>query len=260
VSSLFSLHPLLEREKSNKVYGVVVAVVTDNKNPDGEYMVKVRYPWLSNGDASGQNSEQSGWCRIATFGAGKDRGMYVLPEVGDEVLVAFEHGDVDHPFVVGTLWNKDNTVILDNKDGKNNVREFKSRSGHILAFCDDADGKKEKITLQTKAGARMCLDDTDQGKKIELYDSDSNTYLLIDAQNKKITLESKNGDILIKANKKLRLEAETIETESSKETNMKIGTNFKADADKNFTVNGGGEGKVTASSTLTVKGSTVNIN
>jgi hypothetical protein len=95
----------IDRVGRHKVFGVAVAVVTDNKDPDKLYRVKVRYPWLDNGAKSG--GEPSYWARISTIGAGKDRGIYFLPEVEDEVLVAFEHGDMNRPFIVGALWNKD---------------------------------------------------------------------------------------------------------------------------------------------------------
>src|SRR5262245_38326636 len=139
----------LKREQGNKIFGVVVAIVTKNKDDEGKYRVRVRFPWLSNGGTQG--GEESTWCRIATLGAGKDRGFYWLPDVGDEVRCAFEHGDIDRPYVVGALWNKESAVYQDNKSGKNNNRTIKSRSGHILDFCDDKDGKAEKITLTTKA-------------------------------------------------------------------------------------------------------------
>ena len=254
------LGEIAERELRHKIYGVVVGIVTNNKDDKGHYRVKVRFPWLPNG--GDQNSEESDWCRIATPMAGDQRGLFLLPEVGDEVLVAFEHGDIGRPFVVGMLWNGKDKEIYDNKsqNGKNNMRGFKSRSGHIFEFCDDKDGKKEKITIKTAAGARVVLDDSDNGKKIEIYDDQSNNYVLIDAQNKKITMESKNGDILIKANKKIQLQAQAIETKSDNDTKMEAGANFEAKASSNMTLKASGQGELNASGTLTVKGSTVNIN
>jgi uncharacterized protein involved in type VI secretion and phage assembly len=252
---------LIDREARNKIYGVVVAIVTNNVDPLKFYRVRVRFPWLANGGESG--GEESDWCRIATFGAGKDRGMYVLPEVGDEVLVAFEHGDMGRPFVIGSLWNGTDIVHHDNesKDNKkNNIRRFKSRSGHILEFDDNDGDKKEKVTLKTKAGAKVVLDDTDSAKKIEIYDHESNNYVLIDNQNKKITVETKTGDILIKAKNTIRLEAKTIETKSDKDTTMEVGANFKMKAGSNMEMEAGSSGTVKSGSTLTVKGSTVNIN
>lgn len=254
---------LIEREARNKIYGVTVAIVTNNQDPQGFYRVRVRFPWLPNGGQSG--GEESDWCRIITFGAGKDRGMFCLPEVGDEVLVAFEHGDIARPFVVGSLWNGTDTTFGENKKdgaqkGKNNSRQFKSRSGHIFEFNDDAENKKEKITIKAKSGARIVVDDEDQKKKIEIYDHESNNYVLIDNQNKKITVETKTGDILLKAKKTIRLEAETIETESSQDTKMKVGANFEMKATSNMTIKANSQGTLEAGGPLTIKGSVVNIN
>lgn len=247
-----------EREARNKIYGVVVGVVTNNKDPDGKYRVKVRFPWLPNGSESG--GEDSAWCRIATFMAGPERGMYCLPEVKDEVLVAFEHGDIARPYIVGALWNGSDKPTYDNKGGKNNIRAFKSRSGHVLEFSDDKEGKKEKITLKTASGTRVVLDDTDKAKKIEIYDEKGDNYILIDTDNKKITVESKTGDITFKAKKKIRLEAETIETKSDKDTTLEVGGNYEMKAKSNMTQKAGGTAEVKSDKAMTIKGQQVNIN
>ena len=64
--------------------------------------------------------------------AGNLRGFYFLPEVDDEVLVAFEQGDARFPYVVGALWNGKDAPPEKNDDGQNNVRAIKSRSGHVI--------------------------------------------------------------------------------------------------------------------------------
>ena len=84
---------------AEKIFGVVTGVVTDNKHPDGAYRVKVKFPSLPQ-DAS------STWARVSAPNGPQSTGLYTLPEVGDEVLVAFVHGDIRHPIVLGTLWNK----------------------------------------------------------------------------------------------------------------------------------------------------------
>jgi uncharacterized protein involved in type VI secretion and phage assembly len=247
---------LADRELRNKIFGVCIGIVTDNKDPDGFYRVKVKYPWLPNSD-----QEQSFWLRVATVGAGKERGFFNLPEPDDEVLVAFEHGDIARGFIIGSLWNGgDGKAHQDNKGGKNNIRRIKSRCGHYFEFDDDTEGKKEKITIKSKAGARFVIDDTDGALKIELYDSKSENYLLIDQTGKKITLESKTGEIHIKAKDKIYMESKEIQTKSTADTKMEQGGNFKLNASSNMEIKAGGSGKVESGGTLTVKGSTVNIN
>src|SRR5262249_40976203 len=82
-------------------YGVMVALVVDIKDPDNQGRVKVTLPWSI--DAGGVRYEA--WARLATMLGGNNRGSWFIPDVDDEVLVAFEHGDVRRPYVIGGLWN-----------------------------------------------------------------------------------------------------------------------------------------------------------
>ena len=87
---------------------------------------------------------------VASPFTGNGFGWFCLPEVGDDVLVMFERGDVDRPFVVGSLWNAATLPPADNADGKNNLRLFKSRSGHVFSF-DDTENS-ERIAIRDKSG------------------------------------------------------------------------------------------------------------
>lgn len=134
-------------------YGVVVGLVTNNTDPEGLGRVKVQFPWLN-------GLQESHWARIASLMAGKDRGTYFLPEVDDEVLVAFEHGDLRFPYILGALWNGKDTVPVANEDKKNNIRMIKSRSGHTIRL-DDTEGQ-EKIEILDKTGKNSLVFDTAQ--------------------------------------------------------------------------------------------------
>ncbi|MCO5188694.1 MAG: phage baseplate assembly protein V [Anaerolineae bacterium] len=161
-----------------RFYGVAVGIVTNNQDPEGLGRIKVKVPWLS-------DEYDSDWARIATPMAGAGRGMYFLPEVEDEVLVAFEHGLIDRPFVVGALWNGKDAPPEANGDGENNVRTVKSRSGHVIRF-----------------------NDTEGGERIEIVDSTANNSVVIDsAENKivisadsNITIQSHNGKLILSGN------------------------------------------------------------
>jgi len=126
------------------VEGVVTALVTNLNDPDNLGRVKVKYAWLG--------EIESDWLRIAAPMAGKERGFFYLPEVNDEVLIAFEHGDVHHPYIVGALWSSADKPPLPNnqatKNGVVNQRIIKSRSGHVI-ILDDTDGK-EQIVIRDK--------------------------------------------------------------------------------------------------------------
>lgn len=133
-----------ESWERGKVYGAVIGIVSNLDDPDAKGRVKVRFPWL-------HENADSPWARIASFMAGKDRGAVFRPEMDDEVLVLFEHGDMRFPYIIGSLWNgKDAPPQERGADGGNDIRLIKSRSGHTLLF-DDTSGS-EKITITDKGG------------------------------------------------------------------------------------------------------------
>ena len=197
-----------------KIYGVVIGIVTNNQDPDKLGRVKVRLPWLI-------DTTESYWARVATLMAGKGRGSFFLPEVDDEVLVAFEHGDVRFPYVLGALWNGVDTPPYDNADGANNLRVITSRSNH-----------------------QIILDDTSGSEKIQILDKTGKNSLTIDTSANTMTLQVE-GDIVLKAaNGKIVLDAQAVEITSSQATKVQAGSTME----------------VTARQTMTVKGQTVNIN
>ena len=143
----------------SKILGVMVGIVTDNKDPDRLGRVKVRMPRLT-GD------EESAWARVATFMAGSNMGAVFIPEVDDEVLLAFEQGDVNLPYVIGALHNGRDNAPYANADGQNKERVIKSKSGHIVRL-DDTPGQ-EKIEIIDKTGDNMITIDSAENKiKIE---------------------------------------------------------------------------------------------
>lgn len=109
------------------IKGVVVGLVREIDAAAGA--VKVDFPWLG-------EPERSNWARIATPMSGRERGVYYMPEEGDEALVAFEHGDFDHPVVVGFLWNGVDTPPA--SDAR--MRLIHTVNGHEIAIYDAAVG------------------------------------------------------------------------------------------------------------------------
>jgi uncharacterized protein involved in type VI secretion and phage assembly len=200
--------------RTGPIHGVVVGIVTNNQDPDDMGRVKVKFPWLSDLD-------ESTWARIAAPMAGKQRGVYFLPEVDDEVLVAFDHGDVRFPYVLGALWNGKDAPPVTNSDGKNNIRMIKSRSGHVIKLNDE-DGK-ETIEITEKSQKNSIVIDTSKNTITVTTDKD-------------ITLSASKGTI--------KLDAQKVEITSSDATQLKSGSTMN----------------VEASGTMTVKGAAVNIN
>mgnify|MGYP000367236338 CR=1 FL=1 len=104
-----------ERHIGARVYEAVVGIVTDIKDDQKLCRVKVKIPSLPITD----NTWWSSWISI---GGAKDRGWFSLPEVDDEVLIMFEHGEIHRPIILGALWNGKDRPPSDNGDGKNNLR------------------------------------------------------------------------------------------------------------------------------------------
>ena len=188
-------------------HSVVVGIVTNNQDPNGKGRVKVKFPWLA-GDT------ESHWARIASPMAGKNRGMVFLPEVNDEVLLAFEHGDLNRPYVLGALWNGMDEPPEGNKDGKNNIRKICSRSGHEIIFNDDSTARKEKIEVHTKAGHKILLDDSAGQEKIEIKDKTGKNVIKMDSVQNSITLSSAM---------KLDIDAQMIELKAKGMMTLKAG-------------------------------------
>lgn len=147
--------------RASKVRGVQLAIVVDNK--DGQdnpgFRVKVKFPWLN-------AQETTFWARIAIPMGGADRGTYVLPEIDDQLLVVFEHGDIDRPIVVGALWSKKQEPVEVNSSAKNNTKLIKSRCGHRIIFDDKQGAEKITIVDRTKKN-KIVLDSVGKIVKIE---------------------------------------------------------------------------------------------
>lgn len=135
---------LLAEQAPALMTGLVIALVTDNDDPQKMGRVKVKYPWLSDEHASD-------WIRVASPGGGNRRGIEFLPEINDEVLVGFEMGDIHYPYVLGGLWNgKDAIPEVVTQGGQVVKRIIKSRSGHTITL-DDSEGK-ERVLIEDKSG------------------------------------------------------------------------------------------------------------
>src|SRR5262245_9599509 len=153
--------PMNTALRANKMRGVHLAIVVENTegadNPG--YRVRVKYPWMN-------EEEKSFWARIAIPMAGKDRGTYFLPEVDDQLLVVFEHGDINKPIVIGALWSKKQEPVKVNQSGQNNTKLIKSRAGHRIIF-DDKEGAETIIIVDKTKKNKIVLDSVNKVVKIE---------------------------------------------------------------------------------------------
>lgn len=186
-------------EAGGHAKGVAVAIVCNNKDDSGQGRVKVKYPWY-------KNPTESYWARVTTPMAGANRGLYFIPEVDDEVLVAFDRGDVRFPYIIGSLWSGKAPAPENNANGKNDRRVIRSRKGHSLSFDD---GEAGQVRLALNDGKTLTIND--DGIRID------------DGKGNSLLIDSKGGQLTVEAATKLSLKAPAISIESSGTLEIKAG-------------------------------------
>ena len=133
------------RPSPEKINGVSLATVINNVDPTGEARVQLILPWLPG---------VMPWARVASPMAGMLRGLFFMPQIGDEVLVCFNQGDIREPFIIGALWNTiDRPPTLLPTDAITQ-RKIRTPSGHELSF----DETTQSVTLTSNMRARVTLD------------------------------------------------------------------------------------------------------
>lgn len=242
----------------DRVFSVTTAVVKENWDKEHAGMIKVE---MFMGE-TGKNI--TGWVPVMSMYGGKDFGYYSLPEVGSEVVVAFNMGDRNCPIVIGTLWNNENTLPPDTATEKNLVKRFKTKGGCEVVFNDEEN--KQKIEVNTPGGFGLTIED--EAKSITLHDS---------AGKNAITINEKDGAINIKADKKIILSvggSDVMTLDGSgksatiKTNNVKLeaaqNLQFKGQSSKlegsMIKINAQGSMEISASGMTQVKGSMVKIN
>ncbi len=206
---------------SGRMPGLVEAIVVDNVDPEELGRVKVKFPTLP-------DMPESAWARLVMPMAGRERGWMTIPEVDDEVLVAFLHGDIEHAIVVGSLYNGVDTPPYANEDGENNLRVFQSRSGHRVTF-----------------------DDTSGSERIELVTCNEEVRVIWDAANKTLSVYA-GKDIILEAKENFTIECKDLTIQADQSVSIEAGTTLELKASQSGTVDGG--------TALVLKGQVVKIN
>jgi phage baseplate assembly protein V len=165
------------RTTDQRYYGVANALVVEVNDPESEGRIKVRYPWFD-------ENTVSGWVPVCQLYAGNGYGSYFVPEVGDEVVVAFVHGDMRLPIVLGGLYNGSDKPKRA-RDENNDPKLIRTKGGHQI-LLDDTAGK-EKVEI------------TDAKGNVLVFDTAKNTITL-EAQSD-VTIESKTGTLALKGAK-----------------------------------------------------------
>jgi uncharacterized protein involved in type VI secretion and phage assembly len=228
------------------LHGIVVAEVTDLNDPDTKGRVRARFPGLD-------EQQESDWARVSSISAGSGRGSSIRPEVGDEVLMAFEGGDLRKPVVLGSLFTS-KTALPDLKLGGSKFERTTvlHQFGHqIVMWGTGSDGGLE-IKLQN--GSSLWMDD----KKIHLKGGGSQSDTTIEQGQSKIVMKN-SGEITISGTK-IVLDAQG-DVELTAAGDLKAtGLNVKANGNVGIELKGGATAKLESSGATAVKGSIVQIN
>ncbi len=230
----YNLRPLPAAGLLPGVCGLQIGVVTVLENdPEGEDRIKVRLPLVS-------AAEEGIWARIATLDAGKDRGTFFRPEIGDEVAVGFLSDDPRHPIILGMCHSKAKPAPEPAKD-VNHRKGYVSREKMHFVFDDE----KKIIVLDTPGGNKMTLSEEDKGIVIE--DQNGNKITLNDSG---IKIES-SKDLTLKAAKDIKIEGAN--------TEMKAQAAFKASGTASAEISGAST-TIKGSATTVIQGGIVQIN
>lgn len=196
------------RPVSGQMPGLVEALVIDNVDPEEMGRVKVKFPTLP-------EMPESYWARLVMPMAGRERGWMTIPEVDDEVLVTFMHGDINHAIVLGSLYNGVDTPPYANEDQENNLRVFQSRSGHRLTF-----------------------DDTNGAERVELILHNEEIKVIWDSANKELTVYS-GKDIIVEAKETITYKCKDFILDASQSISVTAGTTLDMSSGTSASVDGG---------------------
>lgn len=217
---------ILDTENSSKkISGVLTGIVTNIKDPEGKNRVKVEL------NSSVMEKTETDFIRVASPFAGKEFGMAFFPEIGDEVLVSFESGDMERAFVIGTLFNDKSKSPYKIKNGKNDQKTIKTKEGLEINLSDDKDNKH--IQLKTKKNLEILIDESKE--KITISSKGKKNKIELDIAKSKIDIKSekeielntsgakismKNGKIEIDAKTSIKLSSAQIILDSSSAVNV----------------------------------------
>ncbi len=216
MSVLINEMSMITESSENRISGVAVAQVISNTDITGQGRVQLKLPWLPDFEP---------WARVAVLLAGNNRGTYFIPQEGDEVLVAFEQGDVRQPFVIGCLWNASDTPPAASPLDPVAKRIIRTPQGHVLEFDDTL----QSITITTLSKQTIKMDAT----QIKLSTASDTASITLDT----------SGSISVKGSVSIELKAPTITLDGT-----------------NVTVKGSARASIEGGATCNIQGGLVKIN
>jgi len=177
-----------------RIFGVVIGVVVRNYDQAMGGRVCVSIPTRDEG------ANELHWARLVQPSSGKEWGYYFLPEVGDQVLLAFENGNIEKPYVLGGVPLDNNKFLTDSVDQDNRIKRIVTKHGSTITFEDSAaddQGGQDKIRIET-AGSEHVVEMDNAGDKITIQDKEGNNSI-------EISTAEGQGSITIQAESKLTI-------------------------------------------------------
>lgn len=245
-----ALYDELQKSSRHKSgHHITTGTVVQNWDKDHPGMVKVKIHL--------EESEENitDWIRVATPYAGSKFGLYFHPEVEDEVLVAYDNGVAECPFVIGSVWTKENPLPENAAQEQNAIKKIRTKGGHEIIFEETKDA--ENICIQTTTGLQMKMEDKPQ--IITISDKDGKNLIRLDCQNGVITLQADKKISFQAAGKEMLLldgEGKKIKA-SANDIQIEAGSSMRASG--RSTEIKGDSVKVSASGTLEASGSATTV-
>jgi uncharacterized protein involved in type VI secretion and phage assembly len=185
-----------------RIQGVMLGVVAKNYDKDMPGRICVTIPTR---DAKANELQ---WARIAQLSGGKKWGHYFLPEIGDQVLLAFENGNIEKPYVIGCVQKDNDQFLTKSVDKDNKIKQIVTKNGSELRFDDNPEGEGDKdiITLSTpvKGDKAHSLKLDNENSKIELTDKKGENSIKMRTQDGVIDIKAKSK-LTIRVGDKIKL-------------------------------------------------------
>ncbi|MBQ8147913.1 MAG: hypothetical protein IJ040_03885 [Lachnospiraceae bacterium] len=247
----------------NRIFGVVIGIVTDNYDVAMKGRVCVNIP------VRDVNANNLKWARVAMPSSGKKWGHYFLPEIGDQVLVAFEQGNIEKPYIIGCVPRSNDRFLTQSVDEKNELKRIVTKNGNTLEFKDAAEGEgtKDVISMYTPKNEHQIILDNEK-KKILISDKKGDNCIDIRSEAGKMIVRAKEnltvevGDsIKITMNAStgtVKLDCKKLKVEASEGTNVETSGNMKFSGG-NVGISASAALKAESSGTTNISGAAVTI-
>lgn len=249
----------------NRIFGLLTGIVTENYDKEMPGRVCVQIP------VRDENADVLKWARVAMPSGGEKWGHYFIPEVGDQVVLAFEEGNIEKPYIIGCIPKDNSKLFTSSADENNQYKRIRTRHGSVITFVDNKDsedGEKDQIQIKT-AKELHCIELDNEKNKITISDKDKKNAIIIKTEDGKmevtaekkltvkvgdsieVTMNGENGTVNISCN--------TLQVKANKALKMETNGNGSLKASAGLTLEGGSQAKLTSSGQTAVEGSLIKV-